>query len=117
MDKQEAIKRLDALEGEAKKLREIIETGDNIEYDKRKLYVLIDKNDGEPALLASFGTDGAFEWKPFSGSPAIRAFFYKQPTAQEAINQALSYGKVYGFSDRFEGMKFFYDAYMAGKKG
>jgi hypothetical protein len=66
MDKQEAIKRLDALEGEAKKLREIIERGDELIYDKRKIYVGV--KDGQPYIMAGRGYAQYFRFHAFSGN-------------------------------------------------
>ena len=115
MDKQEAIKRLDALDAEAKKLREIIERGDKLTYIPTKLYVGV--NQAGPALLA--GEGDYFRFQHFSGyEPTICGMSHNARTAQRAIDTEIFYGnEVHAFSDRFEGMKFFYDAYMAGKKG
>ena len=109
MDKQEAIKRLDALEGEANKLREIIENGDTPKYDGSKFYVAIINK--KPYVL--LGRD-IYSWYNCDCVVSTWAGEHKNG-GQDAINYVTGVGKVYEFYDRFEGMKFFYDAYMASK--
>jgi hypothetical protein len=111
MDKLEAIKRLDALDAEAKKLREIIEHDDTLEFDKCKLYVAIIAD--QPHLLV--GNGNYFWWHRFIEHNPVTSRWSEHQTAQIAIKRAATVGKVYAFTDCFEGMKFFYDAYMADK--
>jgi hypothetical protein len=130
MDKQEIADRLDALgfeiekhqrsvnelRAEAERLCDWIKTTGKLEYDEKKLYVYIDQ-DGEPSLLAGRNERNCFAFHLFSGNcPSIMISYPASGTAQGAINDVNRNGKVYAFTNRFEGMKFFCDAYMRGKE-
>jgi len=114
MDKMEAIKRLDALDAEAKELRKIIERGNGLKYDKWKLYVAIIGD--RPYLLAGHDEANYFRWHQFAQVCTQMGWSSNHKTGQVALDDAQANGEVHEFTDRFEGMKFFYDAYMAGKK-
>ena len=113
MDKAKAIKRLDAIEGEAKELREIIERGDRLEYDEDKLYVAILL--GKPYLLCGSAFSNYFRWHSFVMQCTVQGWSFNHETAQAALDYVANGGKVYAFTDRFEGMKFFYDKYMENR--
>ena len=113
MDTKEALVRLDALEGEAKALREIIERGDKLEYNKNMLYVAILGD--EPYLLVGSDSDNYFCWHSFDVHCTEMGWAPNHKTGQAALDHAAHMGKVLAFSDRFAGMKFFYDFYMGGK--
>ena len=111
MDTSEAIKRLDALDAEAQKLRKIIEQGDALKYNKRMLYIAI--IEGKPYLLAGNNDGTYFRWHSFERFPTEQGWAPNHKTAQAALDYLNHCGKVYVFSDCFEGLKFFYDSYMA----
>jgi len=109
MDKKEAMKRLDAIEEEAQKLREIIEKGDKIVYAKEKLYVAI-KN-GDPYILAGDGNGDHFRFYTFSiPCPSEQGWSYANKTGQECIDSHVKEGfDIHAFDDTKEAMQFFID--------
>jgi hypothetical protein len=110
MDKTEAIKRLDALDEEAKKLREIIEQGDRLEYDGHKMYVVI--IDGRPYLLAGQSSSGYARWHSFDKSWLTeQGWTMSHKTGQEALDYVKEYD-IHVFTNGKEGVKFFYEQYM-----
>ena len=61
-DKKDAMKRLDAIENEAKELRKILEKPDRIEYDFKKIYVLEYRGTLPVYKHILLGTRGYFSW-------------------------------------------------------
>jgi hypothetical protein len=110
MDKRDAIKRLDALEGEAKKLREIIEKGDKLVYDSSKIYVGV--REGVPYLMVGNGDiiDGKdFLFMPFDrGRRALTAWAPGKSTGQECLDYHIHTGfDIHAFKDTREAFQFF----------
>jgi len=114
MDKKEAIKRLDALDAEAKRsyveraeLRKIIEKPEKLEYDESKLYVAMFR--GEPHILAGQDSQKYFRWHSFDGElPSSRAWSANHNTADDAIKYANEHAeKITAFSDPREGLEYF----------
>jgi hypothetical protein len=112
MDKEEAIKRLDALEGEAAKLREIIERGDGLVYDDNKIYVAIIEK--QPYLLCGKDIDDYFGWHNFSEKNATeRTLGSSCDTGQGALDDIeVDSTDIHVFDNPKDGIKFFYDQYM-----
>jgi hypothetical protein len=111
MDKQEAIKRLDALEGEAKKLREIIERGDKIVYDKSKIYVGIKYKCPYVMTGEGHGNGNLFRFHSFDGIwKAVAGWIDPQPTGQKCLDYHLADGfAIHAFDDTREAFQFFID--------
>ena len=109
MDKQEAIKRLDALDAEAKELRKIIERGDAIEYDENLMYVAI--FDSHPYILMGESENNYFRWHSMGldgwGRPTEQGWYSNHKTAQAALDYATSRGKLHAFGDPREAIEFF----------
>jgi hypothetical protein len=110
MDKDDAIKRLDALDHEAAELRKIIEKGDKLVYDDTKMYVAI--MNGIPYLLCGHEHNNYFSWHRFaSASPAEHVWDSAEDNGQYALDSVKDYD-IHVFADPREGMKFFYDQSM-----
>jgi hypothetical protein len=112
MDKQGAMKRLDAIECEAKELRKIIEKPEGIEYDDSKFYVGL-AADGNPCILAGVRTR-LFAFFMFKGAyPTEQRHGRSRDTAQEMIDQFLEEkgATVHPFSDVRQGLEFFLEHY------
>ncbi|MBE3143074.1 MAG: hypothetical protein IMZ61_04020 [Planctomycetes bacterium] len=108
LDKQAAMERLDAIEDEAKKLREIIEKGDNLVHDESKLYVGVYNN--EPYIMT--GTDeknGCYQFHRFARrNKANTVYSYANSTAQKCLNYHINAGfEITAFDDTREAFKFF----------
>lgn len=105
MNKEEAMKRLDSIENEAKELRKIIE-GNGIEYEgDHTLYVAL-RNGAPYILIGGRGMDKDFyslrstEWRSGWSSEA----------GQDAINEAIDAGSdIHVFTDTREALQFFID--------
>jgi hypothetical protein len=113
IDKAEAKKRLDVIEAEARKLREIIEKGDRIEYDPDKIYVAI-KEDGTPYIMAGREEARAFAFHAFiSGCHASEfSFTSSRPTAQDCIDYHKDKGlDIHVFTDTRKAFEFFLEHY------
>jgi hypothetical protein len=111
MDKQEAIKRLDALEDEAKKLREIIEQGDKLIYDPNKIYVGV-KNGCPYVMTGRTEADGGlFCLQSFDvGKKALVRWHEAVRTGQECLDYHLKDGfDIHAFDDTREAFQFFLD--------
>ena len=109
MNKREAIKRLDALDAEAKELRKIIERGDTMEYDENLMYIAIfDRN---PYILMGESADNYFRWHSMgldgNGTPTEQGWYSNHKTAQAALDYATSNGKLHAFGDPREAIEFF----------
>ena len=109
MDKQEAIKRLDALDAEAKELRKIIERGDAIEYDENLMYVAI--FDSHPYILMGYALGVYFRWHSMGldghGCPTVQGWADNHKTAQAALDYAARRGTLHAFGDPREAIEFF----------
>lgn len=110
MNKQEAIKRLDALDAEAKELRKIIERGDGMEYDENKMYVAIFP-DSHPYILMGSTPDKYFRWHSLGlagkGLPTTNGWTINHNTGQAALDHATQQGRLYAFNDPREAITFF----------
>jgi len=105
MNKSEAMKRLDAIEAEAKALRELISKPDKIEYDLDKLYCAIRK--GIRYLMVYSG--GTYSFDSFDAVPD-RWNDHSEP--QESIDSMIKDGgEVFVFTDKDDAFNF-----MLGKK-
>jgi hypothetical protein len=110
MDKTEAIKRLDALDEEAKKLRKIIEGKNELVYDGTKMYVVIIEN--IPYILVGQRCENYYRWHSFEAIWLTeQGWASNHKTGQAALDYAKKYG-IHVFTDGKEGMKFFYEQYM-----
>jgi hypothetical protein len=111
MDKQEAIKRLDALDNEARKLRKIIEQADKLVYDEEKIYIGI--KDGEPYVMTGRGPSpgSAFCFQSFDeGEKSLIRWDNNKATGQECLDYHLSDGfDIRAFDSTREAFQFFLD--------
>lgn len=105
MDKNEAMKRLEAIEKEAAELKKLTESPDRLVYDKTKIYVSVSSN-GAPALLV--GRDSAYAFHTFNGGTEW-SHSPNCDTAQIAIDEEAGEdtNMIYVFSDRKEALQFF----------
>ena len=111
IDKAEAKKRLDAIEEEARKLREIIEKGDRIVYSDNTMYVGIE--DGCPYILIGHDDDDYFNWHSFDeGHINAMTWGGSSETGQGAIDQALDDNfSIYTFANTRKAFEFFLEHY------
>jgi hypothetical protein len=111
MDKKEAIKRLDALEEEASKLRKIIEEPEVLVYDPDNVYVAI--IEGIPYLLAvNSGNKGYARWHSWrSNAPTQHGWSMDHGTGQAALDY-VSRDCINVFRNAREGIEYFYQEYM-----
>jgi hypothetical protein len=110
MDKQEAIKRLDALDNEAKELRKIIEQGDMV-YDEGKIYIGI-MCDEPYVMTGRYPLPGsAFCFQSFDrGKKELIRWDSEKATGQECLDQHLSDGfDIHAFDSTREAFQFFLD--------
>jgi len=109
MNKREVIKRLDALDAEAKELRKIIERGDAMEYDNSLMYVAI--FDSHPYILMGYASGEYFRWHSLGldgyGNPTTQGWADNHKTAQAALDYAARNGKLHAFGDPREAIEFF----------
>ena len=105
MNKDEAMKRLEAIEKETAELKKIIEASDRIVYDKGKIYVSVSAN-GAPALLV--GRDNAYAFHTFNGGTEW-SHSPNCDTAQIAIDEESDgdTNMIHVFSNRKEALEFF----------
>lgn len=102
MDKQEAMNRLDAIEREAKALREIIE-GEKIVFDGNRIYVAT-KTAESPYILLG----GSCEEKGFYSLEDTEYRMFSLSSGQECIDKAIRYGyTIRRFSNTREALTFF----------
>jgi hypothetical protein len=115
IDKAEAKKRLDAIEEEARTLREIIEKGDGLIYDGHNVYIA--RISGSVCILVGNKRDDYYRWHTFSTTDfdygTEHAWTNNHKTGQAALDYAKDYD-IHVFSDGKEGIQFFYDEYMKG---
>ena len=117
MNKTEALARLDALEAEAAKLRDVINAPDSkprLFYDERKLYVAM--CGGNPSLLAGYEPSGYFRWHEFQGYSTEQGWASNHITGQAALDYVQDKYEVREFADAREGMDYFYKLYCAAHK-
>lgn len=103
MNKKDALDRLDAIEKEAKALREIIDKSDKIIYDDQKLYAF--KNDQTGYTYILLGKQNAYAFYKITTSE----FSYDTTVSsgQEAIDNVIKNGHtVHVFDDRKAVLKF-----------
>jgi len=109
MDKAEAIERLDALEDEAKKLREIIEREAEIKYDRDKMYIAI--FNGHHYILMGSNCDHYFRWHSMgldgNGRPSTQAWSNNHLTGQAALDCATQSGQLWEFDEPREALEYF----------
>jgi hypothetical protein len=114
IDKAEAKKRLDVIEEEARKLREIIEKGDRIEYDDSNVYIA-QHSDGDVYILAGRGYQKCFAFYKFStksGHASELVLASVCDTGQEAIDMAARQNiTVHVFTDTRKAFEFFLEHY------
>jgi hypothetical protein len=109
MDKSAAMKRLDAIEAEAKQLRELISEKDRLIFDRSKLYVGMDYN-ARPYIMVGNDQDGGYYRFHNFMYPYITEQGWSTPhkKAQECLDvhvETLEEIKV--FSNVKEGFNFF----------
>jgi hypothetical protein len=114
IDKAEAKKRLDAIEDEARKLREIIEKGDRIEYSDANIYVGI--KDGCPYILSGNSSDARpyFRFHSWAAGPVASLIGYTSPkdSGQECIDHHVKAGfDIHVFTDTRKAFEFFLEHY------
>jgi hypothetical protein len=118
MDRQEAIKKLYAvelgmklLESEAKKLRKIIEQGDKLIYDKSKIYIGVKY--GCPYIMTGGGEgDGEdFCFHSFDGTRrSMTRWGCPQSTGQKCLDYHIADGfEIHVFDDIRKAFQFFLD--------
>lgn len=111
MNKSDALKRLDAIETEAKELRKIIDG--KIEYKEDKLYVGVMSGQylGNGGYIL-VGTKGSFAFYCFRESPTQQHWSSGHTSGQSCIdNFVANGGTVHEFDDVREGFKFFLENY------
>jgi hypothetical protein len=113
IDKAEAKKRLDAIEEEAKKLREIIEKEDRIEYSSSNLYIGLFT--GDVYILVGRDQEKCFAFHKFStATPWATELVYGsvEATGQEAVDKRLKDGfDIHIFTDTRKAFEFFLEHY------
>jgi len=108
MDKEEAIKRLDALDHEAAELRKIIE-GDELVYDKAKMYIWVTPSD----VYVLHRVASKYAWISFeAGCSSEYEANGDFDSGQRAVDGRREAKGIYVFSDPKEGLKFLYEQYM-----
>lgn len=115
IDKAEAKKRLDAIEEEAGKLREIIEKGDRIEYNNNNIYVGVQKwgaYAGAPYILVGYGNVSYYRWHAFVDMRSVTGWSGPSKSGQEAIDSAIKDGfDIHVFTDTRKAFEFFLEHY------
>ena len=112
MDKKEAVKRLDALESEARELRKIIEAPEEpkrLVYDWRKVYVAVSPASEMPYLLAGKSEDQYLRWHLFRNTE--QGWAPASKTGQEALDSVQGQFEVREFDDPRAGIDYFYALY------
>jgi hypothetical protein len=102
-NKEEARKRLDAIEAEAKALRKLIDKPERIVYDKYKLYVLVASH-VLPCIL--FDVNGEAHFMDFNGSSG--GWNSTPHTGQELLDsiRKISGCTIHEFTNRDDAFKF-----------
>lgn len=106
MDKQAAMKRLDAIEREAKELRAIIDRP-QLRYDKTKLYVGV--KDGEPYIMVGYNSEPYFRFHTFGGlGKTQNGWCEPKKTGQECLDCHQNKGfEIREFTDTKEALEYF----------
>jgi hypothetical protein len=108
MNRQEAIKRLDALENEARELREIIKQEDERVYDGRKIYIGI--KDGKPYIMVGYNDRNYFRFHCFTDYKTKQGWAWPKETGQECLDYHLAVGfDIRAFDSTRKAFQFFLD--------
>jgi hypothetical protein len=107
IDKAEAKKRLDAIEKEARELREIIEKGDRIEYDGEKMYIWV--TGGDAYILHGIMHD--YAWIAFCDNAPAECLANGTYTSAQSTLDSANDGKVHVFTDTRKAFEFFLENY------
>jgi len=109
-NKNEAIKRLDAIEKEQAELRKIIEKGDKIVYDISKLYVGI-LNGCPYIMVGKGGSKEHFNMHSLdNGVPTCMTYTDDSDRGQECIDAHIERGfTIHVFDDTKKALQFFID--------
>jgi hypothetical protein len=108
MNKQEAIKRLDVLDNEDRKLRKIIEQGDERVYDGRKIYIGI--KDGTPYIMVGKEIYRYFRFHCFTDYKTEQGWTRPKETGQECLDYHLAVGfDIRAFGSTREAFQYFLD--------
>lgn len=112
VEMNEEMEQIQKLRKELSRLEEIVKAKEEkkIDFDSSKLYIGICEQDGQPYILAGRNQNYCF----YNLERVCGIWSFPKTSGQEAIDCAVSNGiklKVYEFSDRLEGMKFFMDKY------
>ena len=103
MDKSQAIKRLYAIEAEAKELRKVIEG--KITFDKNKIYVAIWRN--EPHILVGSNASEYYRFHDLTNT--IRGIDSSMSNGQDVIDSASEQGTIHEFTDTRTALQFSLD--------
>jgi hypothetical protein len=113
MDKIAAMERLDAIEDEAKQLRELISEKDRLIFEKDKLYVGISRIGDPSIMVGNQGSPEYFRFQEFKrGNPSRQGWSSAIIGAQECLDyHAESFQEIRVFSDVRQGFAFFLEHY------
>jgi len=108
MDKNAAIKRLDAIEAEAKELRKVIDGG--LVFDRWRIYVAV-IGDTPYLLVGDLSADPRYRFNSFNSTAAGWSCPVKggQEAIDYVVNGQAFPGTVHEFTDTREALQFFLD--------